>query len=88
MWLFDGLDELSPPLGERFYQALVNLPELKAVNCLPPCTRIFRREGDCYKELAYELLGLKIPIQPIFLTHVLNGDVRRTQVLHHCLQHN
>jgi predicted NACHT family NTPase len=88
VWLLDGLDELRPPPGEQFYQALVNLPGLKVVSCRTAVYEIFRREVDRYKEREYELLGLKSSDQHVFLTQSLNGDSRRAKVLHDRLQHN
>jgi hypothetical protein len=73
LWLFDGLDELCPPPGEQFYQALVNLPGLKVLSCRTAVYETPRWEADRYKDQEYELLGLKPLDQRRFLTHALSG---------------
>jgi len=88
VWLLDGLDEVTPPPGERFYQALVNLPGLKVLSCRTAVYETLRREADRYKDQEYELLGLKPADQRSFLTQALNGDTRRAKALHESLQHN
>jgi hypothetical protein len=88
MWLLDGLDEVTPPPGERFYQALVNLPGLKVVSCRTAVFETLRRVANRYKDQEYELLALTPPQQKTFLTHALGGDARRADTLHQRIQRN
>jgi len=88
LWLFDGLDELCPPPGEQFYQALVNLPGLKVLSCRTAVYETLRWEADRYKDQEYELLGLKPLDQQRFLTHALSGDAHRAEALHENLLRN
>jgi hypothetical protein len=88
VWLLDGLDEVTPPPSERFYQALVNLPGVTVVSCRTAVYETLRREADRYKDQEYELLGLKPTDQKRFLTHTLSGEARRVEALHESLQRN